>query len=44
MEVSKNGFDELRGVVAELAAAEGLWAHGVSVSERERWANGGVSK
>jgi histidinol dehydrogenase len=44
VEVSKDGFDELRGVVAELAVAEGLWAHGVSVSERERWANGGVSK
>ena len=44
VEVSKDGFDELRGVVAELAVAEGLWAHGVSVSERERWADGGVSK
>ncbi len=44
VEVSKEGFDELRSVVAELAVAEGLWAHGVSVSERERWADGGVSK
>jgi histidinol dehydrogenase len=42
IDVSKAGFDAVRNSVAELATAEGLWAHGASVSERERWAVEGV--
>jgi histidinol dehydrogenase len=41
--VSKPGFDAVRDAVAELATAEGLWAHGASVSQRERWATEGIS-
>lgn len=42
VEVSKEGFDEVRDAVAALATAEGLWAHAASVSERERWAAEGL--
>ena len=42
VEVSKEGFDEVRDAVAALATAEGLWAHAASVAERERWAAGGL--
>ncbi len=42
VEVSKQGFDEVRDAVAALATAEGLWAHAASVSERERWAAEGL--
>lgn len=43
VDVSKTGFDAVADAVAGLAGAEGLWAHGASVSERERWASEGVS-
>jgi histidinol dehydrogenase len=42
VDVSKAGFDAVRESVAALATAEGLWAHGASVSERERWAIAGI--
>lgn len=43
IDVSKEGFDAVAPAVAKLAEAEGLWAHAASVSERERWADGGIS-
>jgi len=43
IDVSKQGFDAIGDAVVGLARAEGLWAHAASVSERERWAQGGVS-
>jgi histidinol dehydrogenase len=42
IDVSKPGFDAVRGSVDRLATAEGLWAHAASVRERERWAEQGV--
>ena len=42
IDVSKPGFDAALNSVNRLATAEGLWAHAVSVRERERWATDGV--
>ncbi|MEC7915658.1 MAG: histidinol dehydrogenase [Actinomycetota bacterium] len=42
VEVSKDGFDAVADAVAELAQAEGLWAHAASVQDRQRWADEGV--
>jgi histidinol dehydrogenase len=42
IDVSKPGFEAVRGPVDRLATAEGLWAHAASVRERERWAEQGV--
>ena len=42
VDVSEAGFDRLAPAVAELAEAEGLWAHAASVSRRKEWAATGV--
>ena len=42
IDVSRDGFDRVSGSVAELATAEGLWAHAASVRSRLRWAEDGV--
>ncbi len=42
IDVTEAGFDLLAPAVAELAEAEGLWAHAVSVSRRKEWATSGV--
>lgn len=42
VDVSEAGFDQLAPAVAELAEAEGLWAHAASVSRRREWAASGV--
>lgn len=42
VDVSEAGFDQLAPAVAELAEAEGLWAHAASVSRRKEWAASGV--
>ena len=42
VEVSEAGFDRLAPAVAELAEAEGLWAHAASVSRRKEWSTSGV--
>ena len=42
VEVSEAGFDRLAPAVAELAEAEGLWAHAVSVSRRKEWSTSGI--
>ncbi len=42
VEVSEAGFDRLAPAVAELAKAEGLWAHAASVSRRKEWIASGV--
>ena len=42
VEVSEAGFDLLAPAVAELAEAEGLWAHAASVSRRKEWIASGV--
>ena len=42
VDVTEAGFDELAPAVAELAEAEGLWAHAASVSRRKEWAANGV--
>ena len=42
VDVTEAGFDRLAPAVAELAEAEGLWAHAVSVSRRKEWAASGV--
>ncbi len=42
VDVSESGFDQLAPAVAELAEAEGLWAHAASVSRRKEWAASGV--
>lgn len=42
VDVSEAGFDQLAPAVAELAEAEGLWAHAASVSRRKEWSTTGV--
>ena len=42
VDVTEAGFDRLAPAVAELAEAEGLWAHAASVSRRKEWAASGV--
>ena len=42
VDVSEAGFDQLAPAVAELAEAEGLWAHAASVSRRKEWSVSGV--
>ena len=42
VDVTEAGFDQLAPAVAELAEAEGLWAHAASVSRRKEWAASGV--
>ncbi|WP_419841049.1 histidinol dehydrogenase [Candidatus Poriferisodalis sp.] len=42
IDVSESGFDLLAPAVAELAQAEGLWAHAASVSRRKEWSTSGV--
>ena len=42
VDVTEAGFDELAPAVAELAEAEGLWAHAASVSRRKEWSTSGV--
>lgn len=42
VDVSEAGFDQLAPAVAELAEAEGLWAHAASVSRRKEWTTTGV--
>ena len=42
VDVTEAGFDRLAPAVAELAEAEGLWAHAVSVSRRKEWSTSGI--
>ena len=42
IDVSEAGFDLLAPAVAELAEAEGLWAHAASVSRRKEWSTSGI--
>ncbi|WP_419945965.1 histidinol dehydrogenase [Candidatus Poriferisodalis sp.] len=42
VDVTEAGFDRLAPAVAELAEAEGLWAHAASVSRRKEWVASGV--
>ncbi|WP_420623459.1 histidinol dehydrogenase [Candidatus Poriferisodalis sp.] len=42
VDVTEAGFDRLAPAVAELAEAEGLWAHAASVSRRKEWSTSGI--